>query len=106
MDLCCEKLQEYVANAGGAGVSIVARIIADEYVFVLQSRACSLSEEPLLKNAAMETAKTHPIQAKLRISTQQAIFYCPHCGTSLREQANNDREAFKALTNQHREFLI
>jgi hypothetical protein len=82
---CCSIFLEALESVGQKGFSILPKKLSgeDDYFFVLQGRSKDLSEV-----------------------FQQAIKYCPWCGTKLAEVIWINREVIKTLYENNKGALL
>ena len=73
MKFCCGTFEDFIEMAGEGGVSVVVASLLGSMRFFLQSRAF----------AAGASVTTPITDARMVLSTEQVIHYCPGCGVKL-----------------------
>lgn len=97
--LCCPILASLAGDAGRRGLSVVAvGVEAGTGHFAMQSRGCDA--------AAVESLQSQQGTGVINILTQQALRFCPSCGTNLATWVSKHRESFDALALLHQQFAL
>lgn len=73
MKFCCGTFEDYIEMAGEGGVSVVLASLAGNMRFFLQSRAF----------AAGVSVDIPVTDARMVLSTEEVIHFCPGCGANL-----------------------
>gem|GEM_PF-4125807 len=95
---CCAGLRELIENAGGAGLSALAKRSGATVVVVLQARGIPYVWEHLL---AEEPDTRDRIW---KISESTGMKFCPFCGARMARVVSADVERFDELADSHFKF--
>jgi len=88
--LCCELFSEMINEAGKKGFAFIPKNIEPgQYIIFLQSR----------------NQDTDDITDKLTV-IQQAVRYCPFCGTELQQVIQKNKVLIEALFEKNKRFLL
>jgi hypothetical protein len=98
IQFCCNRFKELIDRAGQRGSAIVvARNGQNPLKFRLQSRGVAHENEV--------DATRISTQIIINISAQQAIEYCPYCGTRLQELLDATPVEYEELAVKQHPFL-
>lgn len=97
---CCDLFESLVDNAGRRGFSIIAGAQLDLRAFFLQSRT---HNDPII-DPSNDRSQSLPLNHSLIF--QNAIKFCPFCGTDLKRWIGSNERAFAKLVSEHKELLI
>jgi hypothetical protein len=90
INFCCSQLSSWFYNAGSKGFSAIPKLSEDDsYTIFLQSR----NQDVEVRDGMLSVG-------------QQAISYCPFCGTKLSKVIKRNKEGIEFYAKKNIDLLI